>query len=198
MVHFSNKQVDREKYILKNCKNKNILNIGCLAADKKAVLHQKIERTSKKTLGMDIFDAKFDNYIKGDAQNFYFEDKFDVIIVGEVIEHIWNMEGLFRSSFRSLADGGKLIITTPNAYAPIFIKNAIFGKIVPNDPHHVVLFDVTTLKNLLNNFANELFGGEIFYYKEASAQSVSYKMQSILESMKNGFSRGLIAELKKA
>ena len=80
MVNFVNKQVDREEYILNICKGKNVLNIGCLAADKKAILHEKIERV----WGL---DSDIVNYTKGDDQNFLFENKFDVIVIGEVIEH---------------------------------------------------------------------------------------------------------------
>ena len=49
-----NKQVDREEYIL------NI----CLAADKKAILHEKI---AERVWGL---DSDIVNYTKGDAQNF--------------------------------------------------------------------------------------------------------------------------------
>lgn len=197
MVNFVNKQVDREEYILNICKGKNVLNIGCLAADKKAILHEKIENIAERVWGLDIFDSDIVNYTKGDAQNFLFENKFDVIVIGEVIEHIWNIEGMFQSAYQNLNTGGVLIVTTPNAYAQIFLKNALFGKIVPNDPYHVLMFDVTTLKNLLNNFADELFDGELFYYEEHSASSVSYKVQKIFAKIKNGFSRGLFLKLIK-
>lgn len=49
------------------------------------------------------------------------------------------------------------------------------------------MFDVTTLKNLLNNFADELFDGELFYYEEHSASSVSYKVQKYLQKSKMAF-----------
>lgn len=106
MVSFINKQVDREKYIIDVCRGKNVLNIGCLAADKKAILHEKIESVASNTWGLDIFDSNIKNYTKGDAQFFDFQEKFDVIIIGEVIEHIWNIEGMFKSAYSSLKSGG--------------------------------------------------------------------------------------------
>lgn len=197
MVDFIDKKVSRERYILKQCENRNVLNVGCLAADKKSALHSKIEAVAKSVWGLDIFDSKMENYIKGDAQNFSTNEKFDVIIVGEVIEHLWNVEGLLKSAHNSLTDGGALIITTPNAYSPVQMKNAIFGQVVPNDPYHVLLFDVTTLKNLLNNFSSKLFDGNIFYYEEEGSTSVIYRMQRFFENWKNGYCRGIIAELVK-
>lgn len=197
MVNFVNKQVNRENYILEICKGKRVLNIGCLAADKKAHLHEKIENVASETFGLDIFDSNIENYTKGDVQNFSYKIKFDVIVIGEVIEHIWNIEGVFKSSYNSLISGGALLVTTPNAYSPVFLKQSIFGVIVPNDPYHVLLFDITTLKNMLNNFANNLFDGDIFFYEEVGSSSLTYKIQKMLAKLKNNYSRGLFLELVK-
>ena len=198
MINYINKQVNREDYIVDKCRGKKVLNIGCLAADKKAKLHEKIEEVSSDVWGLDIFDSDIKNYIKGDAQAFSMDKKFDVIVIGEVIEHLWDIKGMFESAYSSLSTGGKLIVTTPNAYAPIFIKNSIFGKVVLNDPYHVLLFDVTTITNLLNNFASELFKGEVFYYEETEASSVAYKIQRLISKLKNGYSRGIMCELIKS
>jgi 2-polyprenyl-3-methyl-5-hydroxy-6-metoxy-1,4-benzoquinol methylase len=197
MVNFIKKQVDREKYILDICLNKNVLNIGCLAANQEAYLHKEITKVSQSVLGLDIFDSGIKNYIKGDAQNFNFEDKFDVIVIGEVVEHLWNIEGMFNSAYNSLKDNGRLIITTPNAYAFIFLKSAILGKVVPNDPYHTLLFDITTLTNMVNNFAADLFNGKIFYYEEKGAASFTYKLQKILAKLNKNLSRGIVLDLYK-
>ena len=197
VISYKNKQVDREDYLLKICSGKSVLNVGCLAADKKSILHNKIESVSLRCLGLDIFDANVPNYIKGDAQNMAFDEQFDVIVIGEVIEHLWNIEGCLRGAFKALKVGGTLVITTPNAYSPVFLKDAIRGKVVTNDPYHVLLFDITTLSNMLNNFSGNMFSGEIFFYKERAADSVVYKLQKIAEKIKNTYSRGLIAELVK-
>ena len=197
MINFIKKQVYRDEYILENCKGKEVLNIGCLSADKKAKLHKEIGRVARYVLGIDIFKSDLENCTKANAQNFELSRKFDIVVVGEVIEHLWNLEGMFKSVEKVLRKNGKLIITTPNAYAPIFLKNAIFGKVVPNDPNHVLLFDITTLQNLCKNFLNGKFRGNIFYYEEREANSFTYKIQSLLAKLNVGYSRGIILELIK-
>jgi len=102
-----------------------------------------------------------------------------------------------RGACKALKVGGRLIITTPNAYSPIFLKDAIRGKVVTNDPYHVLLFDITTLCNMLNNFSGNMFSGEIFFYKERNANSLAYKLQKFAEKIKNTYSRGIVAELVK-
>jgi SAM-dependent methyltransferase len=191
MISYKNKQVDREDYLLKICSGKNVLNVGCLAADKKSLLHNKIESVALSCLGLDIFDVNIPNYIKGDAQNMSFDKQFDVVVIGEVIEHLWNIEGCLRGACKALKVGGKLVITTPNAYYPVFLKDAIRGKVVTNDPYHVLLFDITTLCNMLNNFSGNMFSGEIFFYKERTANLLAYKIQRIAEKIKIPIHAGL-------
>lgn len=197
MITFKNIQVDREAYIISMCKGKRVLNIGCLAANKKSGLHKRIEEVSVACTGLDIYPSDLRNYIQGDAQDFYFSEKFEVIVIGEVIEHLWNLEGCIKSAYQALIRNGSLILTTPNAYAPIFIKRALLGQIVKNDPEHSLLFDVTTLGNLLNNYVGSLFSGDIFFYEESDANSISYKIQKLLASINRGYSRGLVASLVK-
>jgi len=197
MIVFKNRRVDREQMILSCCDGKNVLHIGCLAADRKGELQKHIEGVAESALGLDIEETDDENVIQGDAQKFNLAKQFDVIVAGEVIEHLSNIEGFLDSCYRHLKKGGKLIISTPNAFSPIFLKQAILGRVVPNDQHHVLLFDVTTLKNMLTNYSNNMFKGDIFYYEERQATTLAYRMQLIMSWIKNGYSRGIIAELIK-
>jgi 2-polyprenyl-3-methyl-5-hydroxy-6-metoxy-1,4-benzoquinol methylase len=197
MIKFQKKQVNRQAHIISHCIGKNVLNIGCLAADKKSTLHKQIESVANHCVGLDLFHADLPNYVKGNAENFNLEKKFDVVIVGEVIEHLWDIKGCITSAYHALVPRGELIITTPNAYAPVFLKDALLGRIVKNDPNHTLLFDITTLINMLNNHAATYFEGQVLYYEESEANTVAYKVQKLLAKMRTGYSRGLIAELTR-
>jgi 2-polyprenyl-3-methyl-5-hydroxy-6-metoxy-1,4-benzoquinol methylase len=197
MVNFKKMQVDRQSYILSRCAGKRVLNVGCLAADRQSMLHKKIVLAADYCIGLDIHEADLPDYIKGNVEDFESEEKFDLIIIGEVIEHLWNLKGCIESCFSALSQGGSLIITTPNAYAPIFLKNAILGKPVNNDPGHTLLFDVTTLTNLFNNYTHNIFSGSLVYYEEEEADTVPYRLQRLLAKINIGYSRGLLIDLKK-
>ena len=43
-----------------------------------------------------------------------YSERFEGIVASEIIEHLENPRHFFRECFRLLADGGKLILTTPN------------------------------------------------------------------------------------
>jgi 2-polyprenyl-3-methyl-5-hydroxy-6-metoxy-1,4-benzoquinol methylase len=52
----------------------------------------------------------------GDAQDFDFGEKFDVVLAGELIEHLDNVHGFLESVHRHLGPDGRLVLTTPNAF----------------------------------------------------------------------------------
>ena len=53
-------------------------------------------------------------FLKGDAESFQSQEKYDLIFAGEIIEHTYNPEGLIASCLLALKRGGYLVITTPN------------------------------------------------------------------------------------
>ena len=53
-------------------------------------------------------------FLAGSALDIPTEEKFDVVVATEIIEHILDLERFFAEIKRVLKDDGKLIITTPN------------------------------------------------------------------------------------
>jgi len=58
--------------------------------------------------------ARCANFVKGDAQDFTLEEKYDLVFAGEIVEHLYNPDGLIASCLLALRPGGHLIVTTPN------------------------------------------------------------------------------------
>lgn len=84
-------------------------------------LHADLRRKAADVVGMDLVEdevarmnaAGYDVRV-GDAEQFEIDAEFDVIIAGELIEHLSN-PGLFLDRcYEHLADDGRLILTTPN------------------------------------------------------------------------------------
>lgn len=93
-----------------------------------------------------------------------FGQKFDVIVAGEVLEHLYFPNLIIKKIFDHLNDGGLFIGSVPNAFN---LKNRIrllFGtkKGTPLiDPTHINHFHVTELKTLLSEtFSSVQITGE--------------------------------------
>ena len=175
MKHFAlpRSLVDREYFILEACKGKDVLHLGCVDFPFTASqiqsgywLHSQITAVANQCVGVDL-DAEtievlrrehgVTNIVAGDAERLEKLDigLFDVIVAGELIEHINNF-GLFLSSAKSrMKPDGKLIISTPSAFALRRFVRIPFGKESVH-PDHVCYFSHPTLENLVKRFGYKL------------------------------------------
>ena len=165
------KLVQRTDYILDACEKKRVLHLGCTnwpytqdAIDKNMLLHFEIERRASEVYGIDFDQEGLDVLAAAGSKNLYQGDlekleqtedigKFDVVVAGEMIEHL-NNPGLFLHGVkRFLGPDSRLLITTINAYgASRIIQYFLRGKggpIEPVHPDHVAYYSYSTLKLLV-------------------------------------------------
>jgi SAM-dependent methyltransferase len=135
--------------------------VGTVNRDKRARwIHGRIAEVAKRLVGIDVnreqvealrsegFDVRF-----GDAESFELEEKFDVIVAGELIEHLSN-PGLFLDRARAhLSPGGTLVLTTPNRYrfhsVLAVLKSGAHPRYKKPMAKHVAYFDSDCLTSLL-------------------------------------------------
>lgn len=72
----------------------------------------------------------------------------EVVVAGEVIEHLDEPGPFLQALHRLVAPGGELVVTTPNASGLLNTAAALAGREV-NHPDHVAMFSWRTLQNLL-------------------------------------------------
>ncbi len=156
------------------CRNKVVLDIGCV--DHKALteknpfwLHKLIQSVAKEVTGVDMakeevkkLSSKGYNIVAGNAETFKLNKKFDVIVAGELIEHVSNA-GLFIENIKKhLKTDGKIALSTPNAFGiRTVLRNLLFGKIIPNK-NHSCYYDYYTLKQLAERFDLKILS--VYYY----------------------------------
>ena len=176
--------VQRIDFIKKISAGKKVLHLGCTnypytedSIKNEMLLHFDLGKTAKELYGFDYDQAGLDVLGKYDVKNLHradlekleevaLDETFDVIIAGEMIEHLSN-PGLFLKGIRRfMKKDTKLVITTINAYCAMrFIIYGLRGKggwNEPVHPDHVFYFSHSTLKLLLKreNYAVEQF---LFY-----------------------------------
>jgi 2-polyprenyl-3-methyl-5-hydroxy-6-metoxy-1,4-benzoquinol methylase len=78
----------------------------------------------------------------------------DVIVMWEVIEHVWNVDEYVRTISASLAPGGVFLFSTPN-YRQLDYQNNLARGFPSAPPVHLNFFDENSLQKAL--LANELF-----------------------------------------
>lgn len=170
-MKFHHKPVQRVEYILSQCEGKKVLHLGCTnwpytdeSLKNGSLLHARIAEKSAALFGLDADSSGLDRLRANGFENVYAGDlerldecgldqKFDVVVAGEMIEHL-DSPGLFLHGVkRFLENDSKLIITTINAYGALrFLIYGLRGKGGQNEPvhpDHVAYYSYSTLRLLL-------------------------------------------------
>lgn len=158
-----------ERYIKPHIQNKHVLDIGCVEhtidrADREGWLHGNIREVANQTVGIDIVGDAIEELqdrgynvekrdVQAQAPNAY--DDFDVVVMGEVIEHLTDFRTTLSNVSAWLKPEGKLILTTPNALSAYWLLLRGVNREFIN-PEHTCWFDAVTLEQLLSRYNFEL------------------------------------------
>ncbi|MCX6171910.1 MAG: class I SAM-dependent methyltransferase [Flavobacterium sp.] len=114
--------IDRYLIATKYVENKLVLDIACGSGYGTYIIASKGK--ANKVIGVDLNEdaIQYGNYkykndsverLVGDATNFKYKNKFDVVVSFETIEHIKNYNLFIENLYNNLNYGGLLIISTP-------------------------------------------------------------------------------------
>jgi len=147
------------------------------------LLHAKLSQVSKRVIGVDI-DAKglgvmqrwgFRDLIQWNVEEIHklvLPEKIDVIVAGELLEHLANPGVFLRNAKTFLREhGAEMIITTPNAFSWRYFFT-LFRRAELVHPDHNFYFSYTTLSNFLNKFAYEVAGIYVYAYPPTGLSTV--------------------------
>jgi 2-polyprenyl-3-methyl-5-hydroxy-6-metoxy-1,4-benzoquinol methylase len=152
---------DKIAFMIRHASGKRVLDLGCVHHNpenyqSKYWLHKALRSVATHLEGLDIYPDGVEylrkrgfNIALGDAQAFALGRTFDVIVAGDLIEHLENFAGFLNSCKAHLAARGKLLISTPNPwYWKNVIKACVLGR-VANNPEHTCWLCPQTLQQLV-------------------------------------------------
>lgn len=158
---------DRISFILAKLEqldHQTILHIGCAQfydiPDR--CFHLKLKACSSNIYGIDLDEDGLRALKQYGVDNLYYCDaekidelnlnmQFDIIIAGEIIEHLNNAGSFLRNVTRLMHKGSKLILTTPNSFALRRHIWAYFNRESESE-NHTFLFHPHGIELLLSRF----------------------------------------------
>ncbi len=149
------------KFFLPLVEKKQVLDIGVVQHDRDKYnnskwLHRAICKASSYCVGIDIdregvrfLQEEGYRVIWADAQNFNLGEQFEVVVAGDVIEHLSDIGRFLECIKNHLKPSGILAISTPNPFWwKTWVKVILKGNAKPN-PEHTCWFCEITLTQLL-------------------------------------------------
>ena len=80
------------------------------------------------------------------------DESFDVVVAGELLEHLRDPERLVEEAHRVLRAGGTFVASVPNAYRLKGRLSFLLGRPPENDPTHLQMFSAADVSALLAGF----------------------------------------------
>jgi 2-polyprenyl-3-methyl-5-hydroxy-6-metoxy-1,4-benzoquinol methylase len=159
--------VDRVEYLCQLARGKRVIHVGFADVGFREMqeradrwLHAHLADAAKELVGIDV-DEEGVGYARSHGWEAYAADCTDpvelralglepaeLVIAGEVIEHLPNPGDLLRALHELVAPGGTLVITTPNAAGWLNPMASLAGYEV-NHPDHIVMFTWSPLTTLM-------------------------------------------------
>jgi len=159
--------------------SKTVLDVGCVDHSASVEredhwLHKHLARSARSILGLDILESdaaelrrRGYEVVCGDAITVFLNRTFDVVVAGEIIEHIDNPAAFVSNMARHLNKQGRLVMTTPHSFFFLHILESIFSSPVRRwNSQHVAWYCPFTLENLLRR--NGLEVESCYYFTRSS------------------------------
>jgi 2-polyprenyl-3-methyl-5-hydroxy-6-metoxy-1,4-benzoquinol methylase len=149
-------------FFCKYARGKTILDLGCVNHNplnyrSKYWVHKALYYVGSDCIGIDTHEEgviflkeKGYKVFMGNAENFNLGRKFDVIVAGELVEHLGNVSSFIECVKAHLKPSGVLLLSTPNPWHWRFIIKGLFTCNVKPNPEHTCWFCLPTITQLLS------------------------------------------------
>jgi 2-polyprenyl-3-methyl-5-hydroxy-6-metoxy-1,4-benzoquinol methylase len=186
---------NKDQVIAEFCKGKSVLDVGCIGQDRNYAadnwLHEKVRRIAGKIDGVDILVDEI-NILRKNGYSMYTVDeleetsnKYDVVLMADVIEHVNDPVGFLAFYAKFLAPDGIMFITTPNANRTNNFINILFNNNYSVNPEHVFWFCPRTFAEVVQRARLQIkdFKWASHYYTSQQVKGAYQKFKFILSNM---------------
>lgn len=158
----------RIAYFTKYARGKSVLDLGCVMHHPEQYrsrywVHKALKKIASELIGLDLYadgiaylQQRGFNVIFGNATAFDLGQKFDVIVAGDLMEHLDDFAGFLGSCKKHMHARSHLLISSPNPWFWKNIVKAILYTEVPNNPEHTCWLCPRTVRQTVRRFGMDV------------------------------------------
>jgi 2-polyprenyl-3-methyl-5-hydroxy-6-metoxy-1,4-benzoquinol methylase len=147
--------LDKGDLIAELSRGRRVLDLGCVnhrlereGAGPGAWLHERIRAQAAEVVGLDILESAVEvlrsrgyRAVAADAQDFDLGETFDVVVAGDLVEHLSNIGSFFVAVERHMRPDSLFVLTTPNPFFVGRFVTAFARNFVSVNREHTVWMD---------------------------------------------------------
>lgn len=168
---------DKLDWIMPFVQGRKVLDLGCVRhtldeTEKPDWLHGQICKKARTVLGIDYLEnavaglqKRGFNVICANVETMNIGDRFEVIVAGDLIEHLNNFGQFLDRIHAHLDDQGIALVTTPNPVNPLRFASILFRGEAGANPEHTCWFTQQVLQQLVARYGLEI--SEIAYVDDS-------------------------------
>ena len=155
----------KKDWIIPYVQGKKVLDLGCVChslgeTESDDWLHKIICSHASSVLGVDYLEEEVNilrergyNIVCADVQALDLKEKFEVIVAGDLIEHLSNIGNFLQAVRQHLLSGGQFIVTTPNPVHFLRFVILLFTGKVGANAEHTCWFTRKVLDQLVGRYS---------------------------------------------
>ena len=165
--------ISRVEYLRERCRGRRVLHLGCSSGQflqdrlkRNSLLHSILAEEAGELYGVDLDETSletmramgFHRLYHGDAErldDLDLEKTFDVVVAGDLLEHITRPGAMLDGVKRFLRKPGQFIVSTNNAFGLHYQLRRWTGR-YREHPEHVAFFSPETLTHLFERHGYRL------------------------------------------
>lgn len=197
--------IDREGWVVQFCTNKSVLHVGAAQArDKNPLdllsgqnktdlwLHSHISAVTTHCIGLD-YNKEAVDFLRNamNINNIFYADatsnaslnealgdqRFDVIVLGEILEHLTCGGIALRALMKYLNTGGTFLITVPNLLSLRYLLSPLFAR-EGHDEDHVIGFTPRLIEAYLEKEGLGVSQFLYYYERRSKTSTMSYSIRN--------------------
>jgi 2-polyprenyl-3-methyl-5-hydroxy-6-metoxy-1,4-benzoquinol methylase len=146
---------NKQNYIISKTHGKDVLDVGVVGQlnqqDSANWLHGRIKKVAKSLVGVDIDLDSIEKLNRDDYNIIHVSDLdesllFDVVVIGDVIEHVDNVRQFLEFYISKCKSGGCIVISTPNPQNIELFFDILISKIPAVNAEHTNYIDPQNLQ----------------------------------------------------